>query len=68
MLFNYNNFIDGNNQKENNWKPVGLGDLLDAKQVKLAYRKAMLVVHPDRCSGMDAETKFTCMAAKRVLV
>ncbi len=47
----------------NTWKPVGLGDLLDPKQVKLAYRKAMLVVHPDRCSGMESETKFI---AKRV--
>lgn len=47
----------------NNWKPLGLGDLLDPKQVKLAYRKAMLVVHPDRCSNMDSETKFI---AKRV--
>jgi len=45
------------------WKPLGLGDVIDAKQVKLQYRKAMLVVHPDRCSGMSAETRFI---AKRI--
>jgi hypothetical protein len=30
------------------WKPLGLGDVLSPKQVKLAYRKAMLVVHTDK--------------------
>jgi len=45
------------------WKPLSLGDLLAAKQVKLAYRKAMLVVHPDRCSALSAEVRFI---AKRV--
>lgn len=33
------------------------------EQVKLQYRKAMLVVHPDRCSGMSTEIRFI---AKRV--
>ena len=49
----------------NTWKPLGLGDVIDAKQVKLHYRKAMLVVHPDRCSGpgVSGEVKFI---AKRV--
>jgi hypothetical protein len=32
-------------------------------QVKLQYRKAMLVVHPDRCSSLTTETKFI---AKRI--
>ena len=32
-------------------------------QVKLQYRKAMLVVHPDRCSALTTETKFI---AKRI--
>lgn len=41
-----------------NWKPIGLGDVLAPNQVKLQYRKAMLVVHPDRCSSLDTETKF----------
>jgi len=45
------------------WKPIGLGDVIDSKKVKLAFRKAMLVVHPDRCSGLSAEVRFI---AKRV--
>lgn len=43
------------------WKPIGLADLLSPKQVKLAYRKAMLIVHTDKCSGMDTRTKFIAM-------
>lgn len=35
----------------------------ELNQVKLQYRKAMLVVHPDRCSGLSAEIRFI---AKRV--
>lgn len=45
------------------WKPISLGDIIEAKQVKLQYRKAMLVVHPDRCSIASAETRFI---AKRI--
>ena len=45
------------------WVPVGLGDVIEPKHVKLKYRKAMLVVHPDRCSSLSAETRFI---AKRV--
>lgn len=45
------------------WKAISLGDIIEAKQVKLQYRKAMLVVHPDRCSTASAETRFI---AKRV--
>eukprot|EP00607_Mallomonas_marina_P009741 CAMPEP_0182420858 /NCGR_PEP_ID=MMETSP1167-20130531/5941_1 /TAXON_ID=2988 /ORGANISM="Mallomonas Sp, Strain CCMP3275" /LENGTH=308 /DNA_ID=CAMNT_0024597363 /DNA_START=275 /DNA_END=1201 /DNA_ORIENTATION=+ len=40
------------------WKTVSLGDLLEPRQVKLSYRKAMLVVHPDRCSNDTAEIRF----------
>eukprot|EP00595_Chromulina_sp_UTEXLB2642_P000778 CAMPEP_0196763598 /NCGR_PEP_ID=MMETSP1095-20130614/4411_1 /TAXON_ID=96789 ORGANISM="Chromulina nebulosa, Strain UTEXLB2642" /NCGR_SAMPLE_ID=MMETSP1095 /ASSEMBLY_ACC=CAM_ASM_000446 /LENGTH=258 /DNA_ID=CAMNT_0042117165 /DNA_START=331 /DNA_END=1107 /DNA_ORIENTATION=+ len=47
----------------NTWKPISLGDLLESKQVKLQYRKAMLIVHPDRCSNQSVEIKFI---AKRV--
>lgn len=45
------------------WKALSLGDVVDAKQVKLKYRKAMLVVHPDRCSGSSSEIRFI---AKRI--
>jgi len=47
----------------NKWKPIGLGDVLEPRGVKLQYRKAMLVVHPDRCAGLSAEVRFI---AKRV--
>ena len=40
------------------WKPIGLGDVLEAKKVKLQYRKAMLVVHPDKVSSSTTEIKF----------
>ncbi|KAL1503659.1 hypothetical protein AB1Y20_012132 [Prymnesium parvum] len=30
------------------WKPMSLGELLDEKSVKKAYRKAIMVVHPDK--------------------
>ena len=47
----------------NSWKPIGLGDVIEPKQVKLQYRKAMLVVHPDKVSKLSTETQFI---AKRV--
>eukprot|EP00605_Chrysophyceae_sp_TOSAG23-4_P000535 GSChrysophyteH1.ASY1.ANO1.604.1 assembled CDS len=47
----------------NKWKEIGLGDVLQPKQVKLKYRKAMLVVHPDRLAGESAEIRFI---AKRI--
>lgn len=33
---------------ENRWKPVGMADLVTPDQVKKYYRKAALVVHPDK--------------------
>ena len=47
----------------NTWKPVGLGDVIEPKQVKLQYRKAMLVVHPDKVVDKPMETQFI---AKRI--
>jgi hypothetical protein len=47
----------------NNWKQISVADVIEGNRVKFMYRKAMLVVHPDRCSGMDPETKFL---AKRI--
>jgi hypothetical protein len=48
---------------ECSWKPIGLGDVIESSQVKKVYRKAMLVVHPDRCSGLSGEVRFI---AKRI--
>lgn len=30
------------------WTPLGMGDLLESGQVKKAYMKANLIVHPDK--------------------
>lgn len=40
---------------------MGLGDIIEPRKVKLYYRKAMLVAHPDRASGMSTEIKFISM-------
>lgn len=48
---------------EANWKPVGLGDLLDDAKCKKAFHKASRVVHPDKTHQLDAEKRFL---AKRI--
>ncbi|KAG1941038.1 putative tyrosine-protein phosphatase auxilin isoform c [Pimephales promelas] len=40
---------------ENRWKPVGMADLVTPEQVKKVYRKAVLVVHPDKATGQPYE-------------
>jgi hypothetical protein len=47
----------------NRWKQVGLHDLLDAKKVKLAYRKSLLAVHPDKINK-DAPAEHKVIAAR----
>lgn len=37
---------------ETRWKPVGMADLVTPEQVKKVYRKAVLVVHPDKVRVM----------------
>lgn len=37
---------------ETRWKPVGMADLVTPEQVKKVYRKAVLVVHPDKVRGV----------------
>lgn len=37
-------------EEENKWKPVSMADLVTPEQVKKHYRKAVLVVHPDKVS------------------
>lgn len=46
-----------------NWKPMGLGDLLDASKVKRAFHKASRVVHPDKTHHLEPEQRFL---AKRI--
>ncbi|KAM6469373.1 cyclin-G-associated kinase isoform 3-T3 [Liasis olivaceus] len=40
---------------ETKWKPVGMADLVTPEQVKKYYRKAALVVHPDKATGQSYE-------------
>jgi hypothetical protein len=45
------------------WKPVSLGDILDASKCKKCYHKASRVVHPDKTHHLKAEERFL---AKRI--
>lgn len=38
---------------ETRWKTVGMADLVTPDQVKKVYRKAVLVVHPDKVSDVS---------------
>ncbi|KAM5256934.1 auxilin [Ctenodactylus gundi] len=40
---------------ETKWKPLGMADLVAPEQVKKAYRRAVLVVHPDKATGQPYE-------------
>ncbi|KAM6221690.1 cyclin-G-associated kinase [Rhynchocyon petersi] len=40
---------------EARWTPVGMADLVTASQVKKHYRRAVLVVHPDKATGQPYE-------------
>ncbi|XP_060093039.1 cyclin-G-associated kinase isoform X4 [Heteronotia binoei] len=40
---------------ETKWKQVGMADLVTPEQVKKYYRKAVLVVHPDKATGQSYE-------------
>ncbi|KAM9392478.1 cyclin-G-associated kinase isoform 2-T2 [Pholidichthys leucotaenia] len=40
---------------ETRWRPVGMADLVTPDQVKKYYRKAVLVVHPDKAAGQPYE-------------
>ena len=42
------------------WKPVTLTDLITSSQVKIAYKKAALCVHPDKVQqkGANLEQKY----------
>lgn len=39
------------------WQPVNISGLIDPSQVKKAYRKALLAVHPDKQDSGDVEKK-----------
>jgi len=39
------------------WKKIGIYDLMDNKQIKTQYMKAMKIIHPDKCCHLDDFTK-----------
>lgn len=41
-----------------NWKPLFLGDLMAPDRVKFHYRKAMLLLHPDKNVNGSVEQRF----------
>uniref|UniRef100_S4RWF4 DnaJ (Hsp40) homolog, subfamily C, member 6 n=1 Tax=Petromyzon marinus TaxID=7757 RepID=S4RWF4_PETMA len=41
---------------ESKWRPVTMADLVTADQVKRVYRKAVLIVHPDKVTRTHART------------
>lgn len=49
------------------WRPVSLGDLMMPDRVKFHYRKAMLVLHPDKNVTGSAEQRFIAEKVRLVL-
>ena len=45
-----------------NWKPISVGDVLDAGQVKRAYMKANLLVHPDKVRQKNGTDEHVVIA------
>jgi hypothetical protein len=41
--------------EESKWQEVNMGKLINPPEVKKHYRKAMIVVHPDKAGGRNAE-------------
>jgi len=44
--------------EDSGWKPVNLGDILDADKCKKVYKRATLKVHPDKTMKMDPQKRF----------
>lgn len=49
--------------KDDRWQPCGIQELLTAPNVKKKYRRAIVLVHPDKQKGKDAAQ---VMLAERV--
>jgi len=45
------------------WKPIGLADLQDFKQIRRHYRNAVFVVHPDKVANGTPEQQVIAMRA-----
>jgi hypothetical protein len=46
------------NWSNTNWKPLSLSDIIEAKKVKLQYRKVMMLVHPDKTLNLSSDAKY----------
>ncbi|XP_015073915.1 J domain-containing protein required for chloroplast accumulation response 1 [Solanum pennellii] len=49
---------------ESGWKPVALMDLIEGNQVKRAYQRALLYIHPDKLQQKGAAAHQKYIAAK----
>ncbi|KAK6792876.1 hypothetical protein RDI58_011957 [Solanum bulbocastanum] len=49
---------------ESGWKPVALMDLMEGNQVKRAYQRALLYIHPDKLQQKGAAAHQKYIAAK----
>ena len=49
--------------KDDRWQPCGIQELLTPANIKKKYRKAIVLVHPDKQKGIDAAQ---VMLAERV--
>jgi hypothetical protein len=50
--------------EDSGWKPLGMGDLLEPAQVRKAWMKANLLVHPDKVrqrNGTDEQVAIADM-------
>lgn len=52
---------------ETKWKPVGMADLVTPEQVKKVYRRAVLVVHPDKVSRTCPPTSLVWRSCREVI-
>jgi hypothetical protein len=43
---------------EAKWEPVPMAKLIDPRRVKIAFLKAVTIVHPDKQTTMDPVHKF----------
>lgn len=43
---------------EASWEPVAMARLIDPKRVKIAYLRALTIVHPDKQNSMDGDHRF----------
>lgn len=48
------------------WRPPGMQALIEPRRVKIAYHRAILVTHPDKCAARSDLSVEQCMVAEEV--